>query len=185
MTKWISWFKRYRALLTSEFQTLQCGTTCDWRVDQTTDLRQRRNRDAFARASIYSHQRALDSSGSDPSPNNTCTVTSWDGIVHWGSRAQFPELDERAIVIVWNPLATATANVTISIPLYYSGLSASAGVTTALVREQEGASCLAKLDSQDRIEVVANLEPLSVTWFVVTEVKGKAVRLPQPCYLFE
>ena len=87
--------------------------------------------------------------------------------------------------MVWNPLATAIPNATISIPLYYSGLSASAGVATALVREQEGASCLVTLDTHDRIEVVANLEPLSVTWFVVSEVKGADGYLTQPCKLFE
>ena len=185
MKKWISWFKRYRSLLTSEFQTLQCGTTCDWRLVEHSVSPTQSDRES-GRAQAYSHhQRSSHSRIADPSPNNTCKVTSWDGIVHWGSRSQLPHTEERAIVMVWNPLATATPNATISIPLYYSGLSASAGVATALVREQEGASCLVKLDTHDRVEVVANLEPLSVTWFVVSEVKDTDGYLTQPCQLFE
>ena len=184
MIKWISWFKKYRTLLTTEFQTLQCGTACDFpRFEGNSDaaLLDVRGSEAF-RSNVQVRDPAssmqlpyeLRQAGleTDPLPNSTCTVTSWDGIVHWGPRAQFPGLEERAIAMVWNPLASAIVGAKIKIPTYYAGLSASAGVTHANVREQEGPNTLVELDADDdSIQVVADLKPLAVTWFVVTEAK--------------
>ena len=194
MLKWIQWFKRYRTILTTDFQTLQCATSCNWKVATDAGLEDDDKEEDNAgvavplskRASINfqrkirrrdpasSHQLPFERvEGNDPTPNATCSVTSWDGVVHWASLENFPTLTERALAVVWNPLPTSIKAASIRIPLYYSGLSKVNGVEEVAVQEQGGEAANIKLGDGDVVEVDANLKPMSVTWFVVTAVASQ------------
>ena len=138
--KWNRWFKRYRLPLTTEFQTLQCATEC-W-----------------------------DSHAKPPPvlPNVGCNVSSWDGVIHWSPKAQFPTERTRAIAVVWNPVVATIQRARIVLPLYYAGFSAS-GAAKVMVREGEGAPRAMAVGANDSVAVTADLAPLGVTYFVVEE----------------
>jgi ribosome modulation factor len=136
--KWNRWFKRYRLTLTTEFQTLQCATEC-W-----------------------------DSHAKPPPvlPNVDCNVSSWDGVIHWSPKAQFPTEKTRAVAVIWNPLTTTIQHARIVLPLYYAGFTAS-GSSKVMIREGERASQTMAVGANDTVTAVADLAPLGVTYFVV------------------
>ena len=138
--KWNNWFKKYRLTLTSEFQTLQCATLC-W-----------------------------DSHAKPPPvlPNVGCSVSSWDGVIHWSPKAQFPDEKTRAVAVIWNPLTVPIEKTHIRLPLYYAGYSGN-GVTKVSVRNEEAAPQTLTLGANDSVSLLADLAPLSVTYFVVED----------------
>jgi len=72
-----------------------------------------------------------------------------------------PRLGHKALVMAFNP-RTEPVKTTLRLPLYYTGLK-----DTARVREQEGEFKTYTLDRDYRIEIEAQIEPESRTWFVI------------------
>lgn len=78
-----------------------------------------------------------------------------------------PHLEEKALVMVFNPL-DEPAEKTLSVPLYYAGLQ-----DHATVSEQGGTAQSYALDRNHRIQLTVKMKPQSVTWFVVKDRDGK------------
>jgi len=72
-----------------------------------------------------------------------------------------PKLHTRAMLIVYNPLDEPVAR-TLSIPLYYAGLT-----DFAKVRQQDAEPQTFKLDRKYRIELPVNVPARGVTWFAI------------------
>ena len=72
-----------------------------------------------------------------------------------------PALTIKALAMVYNPLDTPVHR-TVTVPLYYSGLTAA-----ARVRERGGAERRFNLDRQFRIEVPIDIEAHGVTWLEI------------------
>jgi len=72
-----------------------------------------------------------------------------------------PQLKQKGLAMVYNPLESKVTR-TLKLPLYYTGLT-----ETALIREQEGPAQKYKLDRRYNVEILINMLPKSVTWFVV------------------
>jgi hypothetical protein len=102
-----------------------------------------------------------------------CNVTSWDGVIHWTPRSEFPQLSEVALAVIWNPLQTSVTSG-IELPLYDSGLSTLNGTrpVSASVREQEGAARILPLSANDTVTMPVVLEPMGITYLVVEPVSG-------------
>lgn len=80
----------------------------------------------------------------------------WDGIMHvnpWGK--------EKALAVFYNPLDKDIVR-TVKLPLYYTGLTA-----TANVREQENNSKRYKLDTGHSIELEVRIPANGYTWYVI------------------
>ncbi len=73
-----------------------------------------------------------------------------------------PQLPEKGLVLFFNPLGE-TITRTVRLPLYYTGLGA-----TAWIREQEGTRQRYELDREYNVALTVTLPPRGVTWFVVT-----------------
>ncbi len=80
----------------------------------------------------------------------------WDGIMHVNYG-----LKTKALVMLYNPLREKMKR-TITLPLYYTGLT-----TTAQVSEKSGKTKEYKLNRNYEIEVTITLAPDSYTWLVV------------------
>lgn len=80
----------------------------------------------------------------------------WDGILHAN-----PYLKIKGLMMLYNPTAK-TITRTIKIPLYYTGL-----ITTARIREKEGAFKTYKLGRDYSVKLTFTIPPDSYTWFVV------------------
>lgn len=98
-------------------------------------------------------------------PNGTCTVTSWDGILHRAPVSYYPDITERGLAMIWNPLDTVLTNVNITLPLYYAGLTPYSSIK---VRQEEGTSTVYTLDGNSTF-ILPNLTlpSLTVTYFVI------------------
>jgi hypothetical protein len=70
-------------------------------------------------------------------------------------------LREKGLLMVYNP-TERTVTETISVPLYYSGLTESASI-----REKEGRARPYALDRENRIELKVTVKERSHTWFLV------------------
>ncbi|MEZ2335581.1 alpha-galactosidase [Mucilaginibacter sp. RCC_168] len=77
----------------------------------------------------------------------------WDGILHVN-----PNLQTKGMLMLYNPLKQAITR-TISIPLYYTGLT-----STATVQEQEGPVKKYSLSRDYKINCTFTLKPESYTW---------------------
>jgi hypothetical protein len=99
-------------------------------------------------------------------PNGTCTVSTWDGILHQAPVGRYGDVPERGLAMVWNPLNETLTDVSnIRLPLYYAGLQSPASV---LVRQEEGNPVAIPLDVNNTVLLPpVTLPPLSVTYFVV------------------
>jgi hypothetical protein len=73
-----------------------------------------------------------------------------------------PALEEKALLMVYNPLAVEVRK-TLTIPLYYSGLS-----ETAVVHPESGQPSVFRLDRDRRIELPVVVPAHGATWFVMT-----------------
>ncbi|MCX6928313.1 MAG: hypothetical protein NT154_34660 [Verrucomicrobia bacterium] len=80
----------------------------------------------------------------------------WDGILHVNPLGQ-----EKGLLMVYNPL-DHPMNQTLTIPLYYTGLTRS-----AKVRECDGSPKVFELDREYRIALPVVVAPRSHTWFVI------------------
>ncbi len=80
----------------------------------------------------------------------------WDGILHVN-----PNLKTKGFVLLYNPLKEKITR-TISLPLYYTGLT-----TTALVREKESIARKYVLDRNYTIQLTVSIAPESYTWFSI------------------
>jgi hypothetical protein len=67
----------------------------------------------------------------------------------------------RGLLMVYNPTGR-TVTETISVPLYYSGLT-----ERASVREKEGSARTYALDREDRIELTVTVKERNHTWFLI------------------
>lgn len=75
-----------------------------------------------------------------------------------------PQLDERGLVLFFNPLNTPLTRE-VRLPLYYTGLT-----DTAEIREQDGAEARQlALDRDYAIEFSVTLPPRGVTWYVIRQ----------------
>jgi len=99
-------------------------------------------------------------------PTSTCTVSSWDGILHRAPVGFYPDIRERALAMVWNPLNVTLPGVNITLPLTYAGL---AHPLTVLVRREEGESLPYPLDANNSVSLLADLLPMGITYFVVEQ----------------
>lgn len=72
-----------------------------------------------------------------------------------------PALKEKGLAVVYNPLDRPVEK-TLRLPLYYTGLT-----KVASIREQEGQAIFHRLDRKYYVELPVNMEPRSVTWFVI------------------
>ncbi|MDB5354451.1 MAG: hypothetical protein JWN24_904 [Phycisphaerales bacterium] len=82
---------------------------------------------------------------------------NWDGVIHIN-----PRLKERGLATIYNPIAEPM-DVTVELPLYYTGLSGSAAVA-----ERDGAAKRYTLDANAKLKLPVHLEPSGRTWFVIT-----------------
>lgn len=80
----------------------------------------------------------------------------YDAIMHVN-----PDLKEKALVMIYNPLETAITR-TLALPLYYTGLS-----TIAHIREMEGFSKNYSLDRNEEVSVQVHIPAESYTWLLV------------------
>lgn len=97
-------------------------------------------------------------------PTSTCTVTGWDAVLHRSPAALYPDVRERGLAVVWNPLNVTTA-CTLTLPLYYAGLDAPA---VARVRQEEGEPSALPVGVGGNVTLPeVALAPLSITYFVV------------------
>ena len=80
----------------------------------------------------------------------------WDGILHVN-----PQGREKGLLMVYNPL-DQPVNQTLTIPLYYTGLT-----RTAKVSERDAAPKVLELDREYRIALPVTVAPRSQTWFVI------------------
>ncbi len=80
----------------------------------------------------------------------------WDGWLHVN-----PQGKEKGLLMVYNPL-NIEIRQTLSIPLYYTGLS-----NTAKVREQESKPISYKLTRDYHIDLPVTIPPHGFNWFVV------------------
>src|SRR5579871_1513711 len=87
----------------------------------------------------------------------------WDGIMHVN-----PQLKTKALIMLYNPLKERITR-TITVPLYYSGLTA-----FALVREKENAAKSYSINRNYEIELPVTLDAESYTWFVVSMPEGNS-----------
>lgn len=78
-----------------------------------------------------------------------------DAIVHVN-----PELDERALAVVWNPTDAPLAQE-IVLPLYYAGLSGS-----CMLSERGGTPKKVALSAQGRVRIKVSVPARGMTWFV-------------------
>ena len=98
-------------------------------------------------------------------PDSTCTVTGVDAVLHRAPAGFYPDIEERALLVVWNGANATQASVELSLPLYYAGLAAGAQVS---VRREENPSSLLKLDANSTLALPAfTMEPLSITFWVI------------------
>ncbi len=81
---------------------------------------------------------------------------NWDGILHANS-----QLKEKGFLILYNPLKTSITR-TISVPLYYTGLT-----TTAKVKESGKAPKTYQLNRNFEISMTVTLAPESYNWWVI------------------
>jgi hypothetical protein len=72
-----------------------------------------------------------------------------------------PQLDEKGLLVVFNPLKHSVKK-TLRIPLYYTGLT-----HTARIREQEGEPRTYRLDRGYEVRIEVQVPPSGVTWFVI------------------
>ncbi len=72
-----------------------------------------------------------------------------------------PQLEERGLAMVYNPL-DRKVQTTLELPLYYTGLT-----TIAHIWEQEEKAKEYKLDRQYDVQIPVDMPPNSVTWFVI------------------
>jgi hypothetical protein len=84
----------------------------------------------------------------------------WDGWLHVN-----PKLEERALGIIYNPLATAIER-RIRLPLYYSGLT-----NEAVVRFENGTTQRLQLERDYSTEVAVNIPVHGRTWFTLSVAK--------------
>ena len=80
----------------------------------------------------------------------------WDGIMHVN-----PHEKEKALALFFNPLDTPVTR-TITLPLYYTGLS-----RKARIREQEGKPKTYALDASKSVRLTVNIPARGYTWYVV------------------
>ena len=80
----------------------------------------------------------------------------WDGIMHVN-----PDCREKGLAVLYNPLDEDITR-TVSLPLYYTGLS-----RTARIREQEGKPKTYRLRRDYSVELTVNIPARGYTWFVI------------------
>ncbi len=80
----------------------------------------------------------------------------WDGLMHVN-----PQLPQKGFVLLYNPLKTKI-NRTISLPLYYTGLSTSATIT-----DSNGNAKKYTLSRDYSVPFTFTLLPESYSWFVI------------------
>ncbi|RPE09708.1 alpha-galactosidase [Chitinophaga lutea] len=80
----------------------------------------------------------------------------WDGILHAN-----PQLKEKGLLILYNPLKTSITR-TIAVPLYYTGLT-----TTAKVKESGKTLKTYPLNRNFEISMTVTLAPGSYSWWVI------------------
>ena len=156
--KWISWAKRYRRVLSSQFVTLAHGIACWGRGIENAE-----------RTAIHRHLKVPGKLfENDPPPNASCTASGLDALLHRAPIHYYADVDERALALVWNP-TNQTVSQTLLAPLYYAGLSTIRGIQTVTVRQEDGVNVSVRLGVNDTIPLHVTLPPRMLTWFVVSE----------------
>jgi len=88
------------------------------------------------------------------------SLQTFDCIVHVNANPALTS--ERALAMVFNPMSISV-NTTLTLPLYYTGLSGAVSVTEG----ENGAAVQYMCDREYNINIPLNMDPLSITYFVV------------------
>ena len=102
-------------------------------------------------------------------PTSACTVSTWDGVLHRAPAGFYPDIAERALAVLWNPL-NASLQASITLPLTYAGL---AHPQRVLVRQEEGEATEYALDANNSVSLVAQLASMGITYLVVEEAAAQ------------
>jgi len=73
-----------------------------------------------------------------------------------------PDLPQKGMLIVFNPLNEPVTGRSLRVPLYYTGLT-----DVATIRRQEGPARQYDLDRQYMVDLTIDLPPKGMTWFVI------------------
>jgi hypothetical protein len=104
-------------------------------------------------------------------PQMTCSLdpsTGIDAIIHHGSPGIRSDFSERAMVMVWNPAPVAFKG-SLAAPLYYSGLTHAAGVSTVSVSHAGATPVRAPLARSNSVDIQIELGPRELTWIVIED----------------
>jgi hypothetical protein len=96
-------------------------------------------------------------------PTSACTVSTWDGVLHRAPAGFYPDIAERGLAVLWNPL-NASLQASVTLPLEYAGLARPQRVR---VRQEEGAPTEYALDANNSVSLAVQLQPLGITYLVV------------------
>ena len=83
-------------------------------------------------------------------------IQSIDSFIHVN-----PKLQNKGLAMVFNPTLERIAK-NLTVPLYYTGLT-----TQAKVSEQEGPKTMYQLDRKYNIDILVDLQPLHITWYLI------------------
>lgn len=89
-------------------------------------------------------------------------------ILHRAPRHYYGDIEERGLVMAWNPTAVHVTQ-DVPVPLYYSGLSAARGVASAHVSQEGGPASAIGIGANDTVALRVDLAPRALTWFVITD----------------
>lgn len=101
-------------------------------------------------------------------PNVTCSLGGLDAVLHRAPKAFYSDIPERGLAMVWNP-TNRSITQTLQAPLYYAGITAQLGASSAMVSHEGAAPVATRLGVNDTVALSVSLGPRELTWFVVTE----------------
>ena len=102
-------------------------------------------------------------------PTMQCSLdplTGIDAIIHHGSPQIRSDFQERAMIMVWNPAEVAFSG-SLAAPLYYSGLTHAAGVSTVGVSFEGAPAVRVPLTKANSVDLKIQLGPRELTWIVI------------------
>lgn len=143
LSKWISWQKKYRRILSAEFVTLAHGIKCWGRAGPNI------------------------SKGGANEFGGGCTADGLDAVLHRAPKHYYPDIRERGLAMVWNPTNRSIVQ-TLPANLYYSGLTSK--VNKVVTLSQEGGNTnVVPIGVDDTVALSVSLGPRELTWFVIAE----------------
>ena len=143
LSKWISWQKKYRRVLSAEFVTLAHGNKC------------------WGRAGLNISKGGANEFGGG------CSADGLDAVLHRAPRHYYPDISERGLAMVWNPTNRTIAQ-TLRADLYYCGLTNKENKIVTVSQEGGNANAV-PIAVDDTVALTVSLGPRELTWFVIAE----------------